>query len=56
MPAGHGSANIDRVIAKYEKESFEANDRKLQQLRDNKVPAEQPIKPLTKLPPATPSA
>ncbi|KAK4540824.1 hypothetical protein LTR36_008901 [Oleoguttula mirabilis] len=54
VPAGHGSANIDKVIAKYEQEAFAENDRKLQQLRENKVPAEQPFEPLAKLAPASP--
>ena len=43
VPAGHGSANVDHVIAKYEKEAFEDNERKMQQVRENKVPAEQPL-------------
>lgn len=55
VPAGHGSANLDRVIAKYEQESFAENERKLQQLRENKVPCEQPFEPLAKSPPAAPS-
>ncbi|KAK5127040.1 hypothetical protein LTR85_008399 [Meristemomyces frigidus] len=54
VPAGQGSANIDHVIAKYEQEAFAENDRKLQQLRENKVPSEQPFEPLTKMPPAPP--
>lgn len=56
VPAGHGSANIDAVIAKYEKEAYEENERKLKQLRENKVPCEQPFERLTKAPPATPGA
>jgi len=51
VPAGHGSANIDQVIEKYRKEAFEENERRLQQLRENKVPAEQPLDPLTKISP-----
>ncbi|KAK3072796.1 hypothetical protein LTR53_006168 [Teratosphaeriaceae sp. CCFEE 6253] len=43
VSAGHGGANVDHLIAKYEKEAFEANARKLQQLRDDKVPSEQPL-------------
>jgi len=54
VPAGHGYANIDKVIAKYEQEAFEENERKLQQLRENKVPCEQPFDPLVKAPPAGP--
>lgn len=41
VPAG-SRANIDHAIAKYEKDSFEQEAKKLQQLKDNKVPAEQP--------------
>ena len=44
VPAGNGSDNIDAVIAKYQKEAFEANEKKLQQLKDNAVPAEHPYK------------
>ncbi|KAK3670546.1 hypothetical protein LTR78_009514 [Recurvomyces mirabilis] len=43
VPAGQGSANIDHVIAKYEKEAYEANEKKLQQVRVNAVPIEQPL-------------
>lgn len=52
VPAGHGSANIDKVIAKYEQEAFAENERKLQQLREDKVPGEQSFEPLSKAPPA----
>jgi hypothetical protein len=52
VPAGHGSANIDALIAKYEKESYEENEKKLQQVRDNKVPVEQPRKVFSKATPA----
>ena len=41
VPAGQ-TANLDELIAKYQKEAYEANEKKLQQLRENKVPAEQP--------------
>ncbi|GIZ40135.1 hypothetical protein CKM354_000348700 [Cercospora kikuchii] len=41
--AGHGSANLDELIAKYEKEAVEENERKLQQVKENKVPVEQPV-------------
>ena len=54
VPAGNGSANIDRVIAKYEQESFVENEKKLQQLKENNVPCEQPFEPLSKAPPAPP--
>ncbi|EMC93245.1 hypothetical protein BAUCODRAFT_125121 [Baudoinia panamericana UAMH 10762] len=47
VPAGH-YANMDTVIAKYEKESFEAQERKLQQIRENNVPCEQPMPTLVK--------
>ena len=33
---------MDHVIARYEKEAFEEQAKKLQQLKDNTVPAEQP--------------
>ena len=56
IPAGQGSANIDKVIAKYRQEANEANERKLQQVRENQVPVEQPFEPLVKIVPATPSA
>ncbi|KAF2768922.1 hypothetical protein EJ03DRAFT_255395, partial [Teratosphaeria nubilosa] len=52
VPAGQGSVNIDKAIAKYEKEAFKANEKRLQQLRENKVPIEQPFEPLIKSPPA----
>ncbi|GAB1744134.1 hypothetical protein NU219Hw_g1291t1 [Hortaea werneckii] len=54
VPAGHGGGNLDQVIAKYEKESFEENEKKLQQLRENNVPCEKPFEPLAKSPPAPP--
>lgn len=50
--AGHGSADLSELVAKYEKEAFEDNKRKLQQLRDNKVPVEQPVKNFRVLTPA----
>jgi hypothetical protein len=55
VPAGQGSIDLEKVIAKYEKEAFEANEKRLQQLRDNNVPYEQPVKSLIKSPPAPPS-
>ena len=48
VPAGQGHANIDAVIAKYEQESYAEEERKLQQLRENRIPAEQPFDPLVK--------
>lgn len=53
VPAGH-YANLDHVIAKYEKEAFAENERKLQQVRENRVPCEQPFEPLAKSPPMPP--
>ena len=44
--------NLDQVIAKYEKESFEDQEKKMQRLRENKVPVEQPLEPLAKATPA----
>lgn len=52
MPAGHGSANLDNLIAKYEKEAYEENAKKLQQLKDNNVPVEKPFESFRKLTPA----
>lgn len=56
VPAGQGHINLDHVIAKYEKEAYEANEKKLEQLRTNTVPAERPFKPLAKDTPAIASA
>jgi hypothetical protein len=49
VPAGHGSVNIDEVIAKYQKEAHEEQEKRLQQLKENKVPVEQPFEPLAKV-------
>ncbi|KAK0265341.1 hypothetical protein LTR91_010575 [Friedmanniomyces endolithicus] len=43
VPAGQGSANLDHVIAKFERESYADNERKLKQLKENNVPCEQPL-------------
>ncbi|KAG9514105.1 hypothetical protein KCU99_g7463, partial [Aureobasidium melanogenum] len=43
VPAGH-YADMSQVIAKYEKEAYEANAKKLQQIKDNAVPSEHPFK------------
>lgn len=48
VPAGQGSVNIDQVIEKYQKEANEAQEKKLQQLRENKVPVEQPHTPFVR--------
>lgn len=40
--------NIDQVIEKYEKEAQELQEKKLQQLRENNVPAEKPVEPLVR--------
>lgn len=53
VPAGHGGANIDHLIAKYEKEAFEQNERKHQEIKENRVPREQPVKPFSKRTPAS---
>ena len=42
VPAGH-SANLDAVIEHYKKKNYEENERKLQELRDGTLKAEQPI-------------
>merc|ERR1712137_83263 len=52
VPAGQGGANIDHLIAKYEKEAYEANEKKHQQIKENKVPREQPLTPFAKRTPA----
>lgn len=52
VPAGHGSVNIDKVIAKYQKEAFEENERKMEQLQADRVPAEQPVDRLIRRAPA----
>jgi hypothetical protein len=52
VPAGQGGANIDHLIAKYEKEAFEQNERKHQEIKENRVPREQPLKPFAKRTPA----
>lgn len=52
VPAGHGGANLDHLIAKYEKEAFEQNERKLQEVKENRVPREQPVTPFAKRTPA----
>lgn len=48
VPAGSGYTNIDQVVEKYQKEANEAQERKMQQLRENTVPAEQKLEPLVK--------
>ncbi|KAM0718741.1 hypothetical protein Q7P37_005812 [Cladosporium fusiforme] len=52
VPAGQGGANLDHLIAKYEKEAFEQNERKLQEVRENRVPREQPLGDFPKRTPA----
>lgn len=52
VPAGQGSVNLDVLIAKYEKEAYAAQEEKLQQLRDNKVPVEQAMPDFRKVAPA----
>jgi len=42
VPAGHGCANVDQAIAKYQKENYETNEKKLQALRENNIKAEKP--------------
>jgi len=56
VPAGHGSANMGQLIAKYQKQAFEENERKHQQLKDNKVPVEQPYESFRKVAPAAPDS
>jgi hypothetical protein len=52
VPAGQGSVNLDAVIAKYEKEANAAQQKKLQQLRENRVPVEQEFDDFKKVAPA----
>lgn len=48
VPAGQGSVNIDQVIEKYQKAADEAQEKKLQQIRENKIPIEQPAPPFVR--------
>ena len=48
VPAGQGGINIDKVIEKYQKELYAEQEKKLQQVQENKVPVEQPFEPLVK--------
>jgi hypothetical protein len=48
VPAGQGSVKIDQVIEKYQKAANQAQEKKLQQLRENKVPVEQPYVPFVR--------
>lgn len=52
MPAGQGGANLDGLIEKYKKEAFEENEKKMQQVRENRVPREQPLRDFKKVTPA----
>ena len=52
VPAGHGRVNIDEVINKYEKEAYEEQEKKLQQLKENNVPREKPVEPLVRRAPS----
>ena len=51
VPAGH-HANMDTLIAKYEDEARADDEKKLQQLKENNVPVEQPFESFRKLTPA----
>lgn len=42
VPAG-SQVNMDKVIAKYQKEAYEDNERKLEALRNNEIKGEQPV-------------
>ncbi|OCK85096.1 hypothetical protein K432DRAFT_377935 [Lepidopterella palustris CBS 459.81] len=50
VPAGSG-VNLDKLITKYQKEAFEENAKKLEQLKDGTLPAEQPFDRPSKNPP-----
>ncbi|KAF2724924.1 hypothetical protein K431DRAFT_281396 [Polychaeton citri CBS 116435] len=56
VPAGQGSADLSAMIEKYEQENRELEAEKLAQLRENRVPREQPVHVLTKRTPSTESA
>lgn len=43
---------MDELVARYKKEAYEDNEKKLQQLRDNNVPVEQPVSHFRKVTPA----
>lgn len=45
VPAGHGTGNLDKVIAHYEKKNKEEQERKMQMLRDGTLPIEQEPRP-----------
>jgi hypothetical protein len=47
---------MGQLIAKYQKQAFEENERKHQQLKDNKVPVEQPYESFRKVAPAAPDS
>ncbi len=42
VPAG-SQVSMDKVIEKYQKMAYEENERKLELLRTNMIPSEQPI-------------
>lgn len=44
VPAG-SQVSMEKVIEKYKKIAYEENERKLEALRTNQVPSEQPLKP-----------
>ncbi|KAH5532054.1 hypothetical protein HBI52_000430 [Parastagonospora nodorum] len=44
VPAG-SQVSMEKVIEKYKKITYEENERKLEALRNNEVPSEQPLKP-----------
>ncbi|KAL2352314.1 hypothetical protein BJ546DRAFT_989312 [Cryomyces antarcticus] len=54
VPAGHGGANMDKLIAHYEQENFEEQEKKMQALRDDSIAAEQPVQRLGKKNPPNP--
>ena len=45
VPAGHGTGNIDDVIAYYENKNREEQAQKLQMLKDGTLPIEQEPRP-----------
>ena len=50
IPAGH-TANMDKLIAHYEKEAVEQQSKKLKDLREGNLLAEKPARRIVKLPP-----
>lgn len=49
VPAGHGGANLDKLIAHYENKNFEEQAKKLQALREGSIErAKEDVAPVVK--------